>query len=547
MNASKNNITDLYKDLPQLIVALDSLEDDANYIHIKDAKENTVYYCPCCKGIVKPRAYKEGIDYQVQSHYYHENGGCNEESFVHYICKMWLFEKDSKFIVNGCEYSVNNIDTEKIYTTSFGNYRPDITVYTKEGKVFFFEIKYSNKKTEHYIPKWDEIGNDVVEVDARYFINQKVENNIPEFNLIYSDGECFIKFYTRKDYDETIALRKLEWKRQDKLNYKIMWEKLDWFWNTLQEFKNGSCELNDVVSGFEVLDYDDMNFCIEIIKKIKCVKLYKILIPIINSMFLDIINAYDIKPYKKVVFVQESPRVFYIAYEITNIRNKIFYYDSFCLHGKFDYYSIDVLEEFVNSISVINNSFKIIDDCHHIDDLKQMVYKKEINQNYTCKLFLREREFVSVKDNSGNKIYSYKYENTFNHFKDYSSFLYLKRNIQIYRNYISSSDKKRKIIIDENYDNTVSKTKIMIDKINNCSNGLWSCSNVEKTNTDGDYYIRIRFNNENISCCVNFNSFSTKQHIFRSIKNNMNMLIKYRNPYDSFRIFLPKDIIQGGC
>ena len=47
------------KDLPQLIVALDSLNDDANYVHILDAKENTNYYCPCCKGIVKPRAYKK--------------------------------------------------------------------------------------------------------------------------------------------------------------------------------------------------------------------------------------------------------------------------------------------------------------------------------------------------------------------------------------------------------------------------------------------------------------------------------------------------------
>ena len=43
-------------DLPQLIVALDSPNEDANYIHIRDAKENTDYYCPCCKGLIKPRA-----------------------------------------------------------------------------------------------------------------------------------------------------------------------------------------------------------------------------------------------------------------------------------------------------------------------------------------------------------------------------------------------------------------------------------------------------------------------------------------------------------
>ena len=40
------------KDLPQLIVGLDSLDDSANYIHIEDVKENINYYCPCCKGLI---------------------------------------------------------------------------------------------------------------------------------------------------------------------------------------------------------------------------------------------------------------------------------------------------------------------------------------------------------------------------------------------------------------------------------------------------------------------------------------------------------------
>ena len=128
------------KDLPQLIVALDSLNDDANYVHILDAKENTNYYCPCCKGVVKPRAYKKDKNYQVQAHYYHETGGCNEETFVHYICKTWLFEKGCKFIINNTQYEVKNIEVEKTLHTSFGDYRPDIIVTTTNGKIFYFEI-----------------------------------------------------------------------------------------------------------------------------------------------------------------------------------------------------------------------------------------------------------------------------------------------------------------------------------------------------------------------------------------------------------------------
>ena len=248
------------KDLPQLIVALDSLNDDANYVHILDAKENTNYYCPCCKGIVKPRAYKKDKNYQVQAHYYHETGGCNEETFVHYICKTWLFEKGCKFIVNDIQYEVENIEVEKTLHTSFGDYRPDIIVTTTNDKIFYFEIKTTNKKTELYAPKWDELGNDVVEVDTRYFINQKYKNDIPVFNLIYSDGECFIKNYSRNDYEDIIAKRKLEWKRQDKLNYKIQWERLDWFWLILQEYYAGKKTVKDVCNSFENIDFEDQKF-----------------------------------------------------------------------------------------------------------------------------------------------------------------------------------------------------------------------------------------------------------------------------------------------
>lgn len=248
------------KDLPQLIVALDSLNDDANYVHILDAKENTDYYCPCCKGIVKPRAYKKDKNYQVQAHYYHETGGCNEETFVHYICKTWLFEKGCKFIVNNIQYEVENIEVEKTLHTSFGDYRPDIIVTTAIGKIFYFEIKTTNKKTELYAPKWDELGNDVVEVDTRYFINQKYKNDIPVFNLIYSDGECFIKTYSRNDYEDIIAKRKLEWKRQDKLNYKIKWEQLDWFWEYLQDYYVGKCDIDVICKQFSKLDFSDQKF-----------------------------------------------------------------------------------------------------------------------------------------------------------------------------------------------------------------------------------------------------------------------------------------------
>lgn len=247
--------------MPQLIIGLDSLDDDANYIHIDDAKDDLNYYCPCCKGLIKPRAYKKDEDYQVQPHFYHVDGGCKEETFVHYICKEWLFVRGCKFIVNGITYEVDSVEIEKTLHTSFGNYRPDIIVTTTYGKTFYFEIKTSNKKTELYAPKWDELGNDVVEVDTRYFINQKYKNDVPTFDLIYSDGCCYIKTYTNKDYDNIIGNRKIEWKRQDKLNYKIQWEKLDWFWDSLSKYKKGEYEKYKIIETFALLDISDRIWC----------------------------------------------------------------------------------------------------------------------------------------------------------------------------------------------------------------------------------------------------------------------------------------------
>ncbi len=322
------------RDLPQLIVGLDSLDDSANYIHIADVKENTNYYCPCCKGLIKPRAYKKDIDYQVQPHFYHETGGCSDETYIHYICKNWLFEKGCKFIVNSVEYEVDHIEIEKTLHTSFGDYRPDIIVTTTIGKIFYFEIKVSNKKTELYAPKWDELGNDVVEVDTRYFINQKYKNDIPEFNLIYSDGECFIKSYSRTDYEESIAKRKFEWKRQDKLNYKIQWERLDWFWIKMQKYIGGENTDKDVLESFNKLDYSDKLWCYYSIKKKSCVNLKEPFKNNINQHFLNLLGLFGDERIL-IKLKQTSPKIYevqcrtefsyldYTLFEKENIKVKV--------------------------------------------------------------------------------------------------------------------------------------------------------------------------------------------------------------------------------
>lgn len=302
--------------MPQLIIGLDSLGDDANYIHIDDAKEGVNYYCPCCKGLIKPRAYKKDDDYQVQPHFYHMSAGCEEETFVHYICKEWLFIRGSKFIVNEVTYEVESVEIEKTLHTSFGDYRPDIIVFTTSGKIFYFEIKTTNRKTELYAPKWDKLGNDVVEVDTRYFINQKYKNDIPVFDLIYSDGQCHIKSYTRKDYDHIIGTRKIEWKRQDKLNYKIQWERLDWFWNALSKYKKGVSAKEYVIDVFNSMDISDRVWCYQNVNGISCVDIKNELADNINQYYINnLVKLQNIDENISIAITKKSPLIYRIRIE----------------------------------------------------------------------------------------------------------------------------------------------------------------------------------------------------------------------------------------
>lgn len=324
------------KELPQLIVGIDSLDDGANYVHVLDAKDNVKYYCPCCHGLIKPRAYKNSSNYKVQAHFYHETGGCKEETYIHFICKNWLFKEGCEFFVNGQSYKVSNVEVEKTLHTSFGDYRPDIIVTASHGKVFYFEIASTSKKDESVIPKWDELGNDVVEVNVREFINQKYNRVVPEFKVIYSDGKCFLKSYSKREYEETVAKRKLEWKRQDKLNYKIQWERLDWFWISLAQYSSNEITKEVVLDCFKNLDYEDKLWSYHTIKNKTCVELKDEFLEIINQCFFEetsiLENSYDninikivhLSPFIYDVKIEKSYNYLdYKLYDWDNLRIKL--------------------------------------------------------------------------------------------------------------------------------------------------------------------------------------------------------------------------------
>ena len=261
---------DIFEYLPQLIVAYDGNDEFANLIHVKKANKDNNYVCPCCGGIVKPRALDSTKE---QSHYYHVTGKCTKESQLHFFCKNWLFEKNSKFYIDGNSFEVDSVEIEKAFDTPFGKYKPDVTVHTTSGQTIYFEMFFTNRKTgDDYFCKWDYLGNAVVEVNIKEYMSKTEETTIPEFKYLYHDGICYSKLYEKRDlYANTIAKIKHELTRQKVLDYKARIEQLDWFWQMIRD-NSSKDDILDIVAN---MTYDDMVTCYSIIKRKQCVSYLK--------------------------------------------------------------------------------------------------------------------------------------------------------------------------------------------------------------------------------------------------------------------------------
>ena len=155
-------------------------------VRIEDIKEDEKYHCPCCGEGVYPKALNSK---KVTMHFCHENGkSCSingGENFIHKFVKEVAFQKGQQIKVNTedgiKEYTIDEIIQEKSYKTSLGDYRPDITLLTKEGERIFIEICNTNRKSiDKYWGKWLYLSNMVIELKAKDLINNKFEIGILE-------------------------------------------------------------------------------------------------------------------------------------------------------------------------------------------------------------------------------------------------------------------------------------------------------------------------------------------------------------------------------
>ena len=269
--------------IPALIVARDC---NGDYVKVSESDEQTIYYCPICGGEVKCRAKNSS---SVQPHFYHiGDKKCDNEGILHWMYKNWLFCSGSTFVVSGKEYTVESIDIEKELDTPYGKYKPDIIVNT-EGKQFFFEINFSNKKDGTYSDKWSYLGNDVVEVNVKELLYSDINNNVPVFKEIFKDGVYTSKYEKKERKDKYSKFKKFVNPEENADKNRV--EKFAWFW------KDVVGDGNSFETSLMNMEYSDAYACTMFLKKIKCIDKFQKCKELLNkrliSMLLDMTEDYN--------------------------------------------------------------------------------------------------------------------------------------------------------------------------------------------------------------------------------------------------------------
>lgn len=197
---------------------------------------------------------------------------------IHWWFKHKFLEVGDRFtVVSGVEreYICKEILVEEPQETSFGTYRPDMTIITESSQKIYFEFNYSNKKKiKDYLDMWLELKDIVVEVDIKQLI---LEENIPKFKALFYDGKCFNA--KRNDtYYNTIGRykeEKLMSTVDDELKGRI--EKLDWFWDDLIRYKNNDVGINHIHNLIEAVSENSEDFkkiVLNVLKKQECTDVY---------------------------------------------------------------------------------------------------------------------------------------------------------------------------------------------------------------------------------------------------------------------------------
>lgn len=388
-------------------------DNDDNIVTVNDLGENNksdTYYCPICGSGLKLKAIDSNL---VTPHFAHVDASkCNSETMIHWWFKHKFLEVGDKFtILSDVEkdYICKEILVEEPQETSFGTYKPDMTIITRSDEKIYFEFNYSNKKkVKDYLDTWLELKDTVVEVDIKQLM---LEESIPKFKALFYEGKCFNT--KRNDtYYNTIGKykeQKLSGKVDNALKRRI--EKLDWFWDDLIRYKKGNVDIEYMVGVIDAIDdKEDTKMLHKLFEKSICSSIYNDYVKFKNDLYVEKMGnfAKDIeKKYNKLIRIEYSTNIygsrsFRIESKLENRETKIIGGISGGTEINADEdirYILDSIEKEKERVREINKQLKIISNKYFMSVIEN------INNQYRKN---KEKYSIEIESNErcGNDSYS---------------------------------------------------------------------------------------------------------------------------------------------
>lgn len=374
-------------------------------IKIGDADINKTYFCPCCGADVFPKATKSK---KVSMHFCHVSGeSCSDnggESYIHKWIKTVLFTPNQSIKVNTKdgikEYAIKEVEIEKRYETSQGDYIPDISVLTHEGENIFVEICNTNKKSiDKYWLKWFELGKMVIELKVKDVLDNNFELGILE--PIYEDSDKFGRF-KEKDYKELVG-KKVDDKER---------EKIETLYNRVYNYINGN-EKIDIFMKYGtngVYEY----VCERIRKEIyEDIKVYSFLLWIKDKYKLDdyLMDKIDNFRYDNKMSLEDCKNLSLVCEKCGNKINLFESYEVYCRHLHLKYF---------NMISKYKTNMCM--------DCAKNIYNKEADEYFLSKEGKQEFVGTLVEKYEFRNKWGYEYENVF----DFDGYIAVRREYVCY-------------------------------------------------------------------------------------------------------------------
>ena len=384
-------------------------DENGEIVTIDEVKEiHNTYNCPVCGSSLLPKATESK---KVTPHFAHIDASkCNSEHFIHWWYKNKLIQPGDEFkIVTDKEikYICKEILVEQSYPTSFGEYRPDVTVITDTGETIYFEMAFSNKKKiKDYLDIWLEVNHIVVEVNIKDLIGMTA---LPTFKSLFHKGKCFnlkqndhYYNYIGK-YKERICEEGISEDTKERLR------NLNWFWIEVFNYRKGTRDIDYMTNLIDSVSNKDIEIVEEVLNKKMCITLYRNYLEHKNEKLWTNIKHEVLTHYgEEYLSYIKEPYVQHERYFGTNSYLEVYHEDERCYYvSNLKYKKVDEVCQSVLQTLKRNCDYKIIHRKLEIYDDKLNVIDKQIAQIINDEeIFMNLKEHYSVEYYMANRYIS---------------------------------------------------------------------------------------------------------------------------------------------